>query len=42
MLRNHASSSIGSVSLFVNGFVTLVALALIGGAYFTAIGQFVA
>lgn len=42
MLRNHASSNIGSVSLFVNGFVTAVSVVLIAAAYFSAIGQFVA
>lgn len=40
MLRNHASLNIGSVGLFVNSFVTLVAMALIGSAYFSALGQF--
>ena len=42
MLRNHASSNIGSASTFVNGLVTVVSLILIAGAYFSAIGQFVA
>lgn len=42
MLRNHAPSNIGSVSLFVNGFVTVISLILIGSAYFAAVGQFAA
>jgi hypothetical protein len=42
MLRNHATSNIGSSGLFVNGLMTLVSVALIGAAYFSAIGQFVA
>lgn len=42
MLRNHASSNIGSVSPFVNGFVTVVSLVLISAAYVSAVGQFVA
>lgn len=42
MLRNHAFSNIGSVRTFVNGLVTLVSVALMGAAYFSAIGQFVA
>ncbi len=40
MLRNHATSNIGSVGLVVNSFVTLVTLVLIAGAYFSALGQF--
>ena len=42
MLRNHASQNIGSVGHVVNGFVALVSFALIGAAYFAAVGQFVA
>lgn len=40
MLRNHASSNIGSVGHVVNGFVTVISILLIGLAYFSAIGQF--
>jgi len=39
MLRNHASTNIGSVGFFVNSFVTVAAVALIVAAYFSAIGQ---
>jgi hypothetical protein len=42
MLRNHASQNIGSIGRVVNGFVALVSFALIGAAYFAAVGQFVA
>lgn len=42
MLRNHATSNIGSVGIIVNGFVTVASVTLIVAAYFTAIGQFVA
>ena len=42
MLRNHVTSNIGSVGFFVNSFVTIVALAMIGGAYFTAVAQIAA
>ncbi len=42
MLRNHASTNIGSVGFIVNSFVTVVSLTLIGATYFAALGQFVA
>ena len=38
MLRNHASINIGSVAGFVNVFVTLTAVVLIGAAYLSGIG----
>jgi hypothetical protein len=39
MLRNHATFSIGNVTRFVNSAVVFVSVALIGGAYFAALGQ---
>ncbi len=39
MLRNHAYFNIGSVGLFVNSFVTIASVVLIGAAYFSAIGR---
>ncbi len=42
MLRNHVLMNIGSVGFIVNSFMALVSVALIGAAYFSAIGQLVA
>ncbi|MEZ5920648.1 MAG: hypothetical protein R3C60_04765 [Parvularculaceae bacterium] len=42
MLRNHVTSNIGSVGFFVNSFVTISALVMIAGAYFSAVSQIVA
>lgn len=42
MLRNHASSNIGSVGSVVNSFVTVMTVIMIAAAYFSAVGQFVA
>ena len=39
MLRNHAPRNVGSVDLFVNGLASVLAVALIAAAYFSAIGQ---
>ncbi|MEZ5896270.1 MAG: hypothetical protein R3C51_07695 [Parvularculaceae bacterium] len=39
MLRNHAFRNLGSVDVIVNGLATVVAVALIAAAYFSAIGQ---
>lgn len=38
MLRNHASTNIGSVAGFVNVFVTLATVVLIGAAYLSGVG----
>lgn len=37
MLRNHASTKIGSIGTIVNSFVTALAVLMIAAGYFTAI-----
>jgi hypothetical protein len=39
MLRNHATFSIGSLGSVVNSFVTTIAVLMMSGGYFTAIGR---
>jgi hypothetical protein len=39
MLRNHAPLNIGSLGSVVNSFVTTLAVLMISGGYFTAIGR---
>ncbi|HBK90330.1 MAG TPA: hypothetical protein DDZ68_01530 [Parvularcula sp.] len=41
MLRNHADSSIGNVSRFVNALVTTAMVTMIGASYFAALGRLV-
>ncbi|MFN0023975.1 MAG: hypothetical protein ACKVS5_08745 [Parvularculaceae bacterium] len=39
MLRSHAVFTFATVTRFVNSAVVFVSVALMGGAYFSALGQ---
>lgn len=41
MSRNHVTSNVASVGGLVNVAATIIAIALIGGAYFSAVGRMV-
>ncbi len=41
MLRNHATFNIGNTGRFVNAFVTIAMVVMIGATYFAALGRFV-